>query len=893
MDVAELLLDVLLILAFAKVGAEVAERLKVPAVIGEIVAGLALGPSLLDWVHLNDTLRFLAEFGVILLLLQVGMEMDLTEMRRVGSSAFAVAVAGIVLPVGLGYGVAVAFGEAGNPALFLAASLAATSVGITARTFGDLRILASVESRIVLGAAVVDDILGLVILTVVVRIVEQGSVDALAALELLAIAVLFLVVVTALGVRLAPPSFRWLSRNARSSGTLLVAALVVTLGFAFLAHEVELAVIIGAFVAGLALGRTRQAERIERDVSPIAYFFVPIFFVSVGLEVDISSMADGGVLALAGALSAAAIVGKVAGGWLIRRRGVDKLLVGIGMVPRGEVGLIFAAIGLSTGVLDQQLYAALLVVVLLTTILTPPAIRARISTTRSRSARTGARSEPEGGWLRADAGTLSLQARPADPVGLAVALQAAEMAVEDDADDELISWMVDLAGAELEWSAEARSALADVLANGNRRSWRLLDATGLLSAALPDLADEFDRRRRDTTLLDPAHLMRLPVVERLNELLAREGDERARAEAALLAEPRALYLAALSLDLAGDYESPEQAARDLTIDIGADSELAAEVASAAEDAALLRKAAQHLGALAEAVTPDLVAHVASPERARRIYLLGLALADLDATHRAALEELYSALLERLGELEDSSAMGDPVEMRRAQALELTTDPQVASRIAKAPPTLVMMDRPAALAEDLSVLAEGLPEPGEFRVAVSEVPGSDALRVAVAARDTAGLFARVTGALARQGCDLDSAVAAKFADGAAVEVFRIRAGGVPDPDRLPDDILAGFTQPLQSVIPPGTSARIDSDASPWFTVLIAILPDEPGVLARMASALSTRDVIIHGAWVLTDRGLATSRFDLTDAKGRKLGADDAARLLASLSAEPTPPEPSSP
>jgi Kef-type K+ transport system membrane component KefB len=880
MDVAELLVQVALMLLFAKVGAELAERIGVPAVIGEIVAGLVLGPSLLDWVHLGDTVRFLAEFGVILLLVQVGMEMDLAEMRRVGSSAVAVAVAGVGLPMALGFGAATAFGESTNTALFLGAALAATSVGITARTLGDLRMLASVEARIVLGAAVVDDILGLVILTVVVRIVEEGSLDALAALELLGVAVVFLVVLTAVGVRLAPPAFRWLHRNARSSGALEVAALVLTLGFAVLAHEVELAVIIGAFVAGLALGRTRQSERIERDLSPLANFFVPIFFVSVGLEVDVTSMADGAVLALAGALLAAGVVGKLAGGVLVRQRGVDRLLVGIGMIPRGEVGLIFATIGLSTGVLDEQLYAALLVVVLVTTVATPPAIRARIHATRSRSGAATTTTEPEGGWLESLDGVVRLRARPAEQLGLAIALRAAEMAATDEADDDLVAWMVDLAGAELTWTTSARAALADLLANGNRRSWRLLDATGLLAAALVDLADEFDNRRHDTTLLDPAHLMRLPVVERLADLLGEDGDERARAEAALLSDPKALYLAALALDLAADYESPAAAARDLVTSIAASPPTAAEVETTARDAALLRRAAAHLGALSDAVTPDLVAHVGAVDRARRIYLLGLALGDLDATHRAALEELYAALVSHLGELADASHPGDPVELRRAAARELATDARVRARIATAAPVLVVTETPVDLAADLELLAAGRPLPGEHRVRV-HTTGAGEHRVAVAARDTPGLFARVAQALAGQGCDLDSAVGAPFADGAVLDVFRVRAGAAPDADRLPEDILAAFADPLPAEVPPEASIAVDPEASPWFTVCTVTLADRPGALAGVAAALCAHDVSLHRVWVTTRDGIASCRFDLTDHRGRKLAPQASARLAQEL------------
>ncbi len=644
-DIAEILLEVLLILAFAKIGAEISERINVPAVIGEITAGLILGPSLLNWVHLSESIRFLAEFGVILLLLQVGMEMDLREMRKVGGSALGVAIVGIVAPMAMGYGVAVAFGEGTNQALFLGASLAATSVGITARAFGDLKILSSIESRVVLSAAVVDDVLGLIILTVVVGIVESGALDIGEAGKLLLYAILFLSIATALGIRLAPPAFQWLQRNARGSGTMLIAALVVTLALAFLAHEIELAVIIGAFVAGLALGRTKQAERIERDLYPLAQFFVPIFFVSVGLEVDVGSMIQPQVLALAGALLVVAIVGKVAGGYVIRNKGIDKFLVGVGMVPRGEVGLIFAAIGLATGTLDSDLYAALLVVVLVTTVITPPLISMRIKRQRAKTEVPTTTVEPRGGWLKVQEGVVELNAAPADSAALGVALEAARLVAENEPDSALLEWIDQSSDGEHTWTPDSRRRLVRLLSEGNRRSWRLLDATGFLSATLPDLADELDHRRHDTTLLDPAMLMRLPVVERLTELIGPDGDARARSEVALLEDTDLLYLSALALDLASGYEDAPIAAKDLSLDIRMPQGESFRMISSAEDAAAFRIASAQVMGLAEGMQSEAMTEIDTVERARRGYLLALALGFLNTVHRNAIDELYEGVLD--------------------------------------------------------------------------------------------------------------------------------------------------------------------------------------------------------------------------------------------------------
>ncbi|MEO7837460.1 MAG: cation:proton antiporter, partial [Acidimicrobiales bacterium] len=199
-----ILLDILVVLVAAKLAAELAERVGLPAVVGEILAGLAIGPSMLGLVAPSEVLRTLGELGVILLLLQVGLEMDLADLGAVGKASMLVAVVGVALPFVAGFGVMTAFGESGNTAVFVGAALTATSVGITARVFGDLGVLASVEARTVLGAAVADDVLGLIILTVVVRIVSQGSVSVAGVAGVAGLAVAFLVVTAGVGARLSP-----------------------------------------------------------------------------------------------------------------------------------------------------------------------------------------------------------------------------------------------------------------------------------------------------------------------------------------------------------------------------------------------------------------------------------------------------------------------------------------------------------------------------------------------------------------------------------------------------------------------------------------------------------------------------------------------------------------
>ncbi len=401
MSVTSVLLDILIVLIAAKVAAEIAERVGFPPVVAEILAGVVIGPSVFDLVGTEQTLQVLGEIGVILLLLQVGMEMDLGELGAVGRASVSVALVGVAVPMAAGFGVSELFGYDANTALFLGAALAATSVGITARVFSDLRALASVEARTVLGAAVADDVLGLVILTVVVRIVSEGSVSVLSVLGIFAIALAFLVATTAIGSRAAPPLFQFLHRYARSTGTVVALALAFTLAFAELADAAQLAPIVGAFVAGLSLSRSTVSDRISRELAPVGHLFIPVFFLQIGIEVDVNAFFDPKVLAVAGALFAVAVAGKLASAVGAFGSPGDKRLIGLGMIPRGEVGLIFATIGLRETILDQEQYAALLLVVLSTTLLAPPLLRWRLQQMRAgRAERRHPSTAPPGGrWL--------------------------------------------------------------------------------------------------------------------------------------------------------------------------------------------------------------------------------------------------------------------------------------------------------------------------------------------------------------------------------------------------------------------------------------------------------------------------------------------------------------
>ena len=384
-DLALILGNLLIIIIVARLAAELAELIKIPAVLGEIIAGIIIGPSALGLIDpiknldVANMVLLLGEIGVILLLFQVGLEMDLGEMAKVGKPALLVALIGVLVPFAAGFGVASAFGESGKISLFIGAALTATSVGITARVLGDLRALALRESRIVLGAAVADDVLGLIILTVVVKVVTEGSISASVVFETIGLALGFLVITGLLAIYVIPKAFTRIDRVAKSSTTIVAVSFALMLAFSLLANQAKLAFIIGAFMAGLAVGRSQQHERIAEGLNPLGHIFIPVFFASIGINADLDAMFQPSVLALATVLTVVAIIGKLIAGFGIGRSPGDKLLIGIGMIPRGEVGLIFASIGLSKGILDDELYGALLLMVLVTTLITPPLLRLKLA----------------------------------------------------------------------------------------------------------------------------------------------------------------------------------------------------------------------------------------------------------------------------------------------------------------------------------------------------------------------------------------------------------------------------------------------------------------------------------------------------------------------------------
>lgn len=374
MTIAGFLLALIAIFVAAKVFGEIAERLGQPAVLGELLGGVLIGVSGLRLVDPHDvTIHLLSELGVILLLFVIGLETDLKKLMRVGASATAVAVVGVALPLlgGIAFGRLLGMGM--MVSVFLGASLTATSVGITARVLSDLGHLQDDESQIILGAAVVDDIIGLVLLTLCGTLAQGGELTVWGVGRIVLIAFGFVVLAIVIGARLAPMLIRAIDRINMARG-LFFASIVFAFLLAWIAQLVGSAIIIGSFAAGLVLARTHRGKDIMREVHDLSQFFVPIFFVVVGAAVDVRAI-DRQFILIGLGLTAVGVLGKVAAGYVVWKKDVKRLVIGVGMIPRGEVGLIFAQIGLSTKLLSAGLYSAVALMIMLTTFIAPPLLR--------------------------------------------------------------------------------------------------------------------------------------------------------------------------------------------------------------------------------------------------------------------------------------------------------------------------------------------------------------------------------------------------------------------------------------------------------------------------------------------------------------------------------------
>ena len=369
------------------------ERMGLPELVGEITAGIVLGNLALVGIDfevmslLRDSqfMQYAAELGVVLLLFLVGLESNIRELGRVGHNAFMVAMAGVLMPVFLGLGAAMALGFAtGLAAWFIGATLTATSVGITAKTLNEFGVLRTSSSQVILGAAVIDDVLGILLLAVLAGVATTGDISVSGLLTILLKAIVFFAVAMLVGIRVLPTLIRVTSMNKHSSFWTGF-ALCTALTGAYVASLAGLAPIIGAFVAGLLLdethfkvGDTFQLQTVESLIKPITDIMLAIFFVSIGVQVQLKTLLDPSSLLIVMALLLVAVLSKGLAGFVVTGKGFDRAGIGAGMIPRGEVGLIFASFALSHLVFDTEMYSIIIMVVLLSTIMGPILLKTRM-----------------------------------------------------------------------------------------------------------------------------------------------------------------------------------------------------------------------------------------------------------------------------------------------------------------------------------------------------------------------------------------------------------------------------------------------------------------------------------------------------------------------------------
>ncbi|NNG14689.1 MAG: cation:proton antiporter [Gammaproteobacteria bacterium] len=391
MEPHSILLLIAIMLIAARLFAEAARRFNIPPIIGELFAGILVGPSLLGWIEPNAILRLLAEIGIILLLFEVGLETDLGRLVKAGPRAAVLALAGFVLPFLFSFGLShYLFDLSLLVSLFIGGTLTATSIGITVRILADLGRHRGYEAQIVLGAAVLDDILGVILLAVLYEFATEKSIsiDNVGRITLLIMLFLILAPIVAKVLSVLLKHYHGLSETPGLIPVLLMAMILL---FASAAHSMGAPLLIGGFAAGLALSRRfflpfgaalrtdpDFTQHVHKEMKPIIHLFTPLFFIMVGVSLDLSTVDWGSAFIWTFSLSLAvvAILGKVIGGWLLPEPFYRRTLIGMAMVPRGEVGLIFAELGRVAGVLNNEVYAALVIVIAYTTLFSPFWIKA-------------------------------------------------------------------------------------------------------------------------------------------------------------------------------------------------------------------------------------------------------------------------------------------------------------------------------------------------------------------------------------------------------------------------------------------------------------------------------------------------------------------------------------
>jgi predicted amino acid-binding ACT domain protein len=646
-----------------------------------------------------------------------------------------------------------------------------------------------------------------------------------------------------------------------------VVAIGIALGFSVLADKAHLAPIIGAFVAGLALRRIATHERVERDVSSLAQIFVPIFFLNIGISTNIRAMADARVIGVAMLLSVVAIVAKIAAAsGAIGSRG-DKLTIGFGMLPRGEVGLIFASIGLSVGALSEELYGSVLVVVLVTTLVAPPLLRWRLGTqAEAIEDSTALAMRPLEGWVTTIDGQIVLNGSPPVRSLVEIGLASASLAINARPSGQLLDWFALHRNATLSWNDDATIGLLRVLRLGSARSWRFLETIGFIQRALPEVSEAMAARSSDSTELDPTHSLQFPTVEAICLTSHASTDD--------------LVLAAFAKDISDSGANGQGAIARLGLDLATSK----SVLMLLDGSQLLRNIVQSEPLQ---ITPRLLSqianHLKNPLLVEQCRQLVSSRQDLSATQHLALTGVVADVQEVLAhpDLVDSES-NTLVESRLQAALALTTDESIRARITHAPASYALTHTPKQLL-DHALLVEPMPRSGDARIVVLPTTSNDQWLVNIACRDRAALLARLSGALSSLDLNVINAEIATWADGAVLDIFTVQSADEPRIGAVSDAVHRSLqTRNVKtSGGPYKLTVRLDHSAHPWHSIMRVDGDDNTGLLRDITATLAKLKVVIHHAQIVTEQGQVHNMFEVSDAHGRKLSEQASNKIIRAL------------
>ena len=920
LDIVRALIELGAIVVGAQFLSMIAGRFGIPAVVAQIVAGIIAGPTLFNALSSEQPtthvlLMLIGELGALLLLFEVGLEIDLADLRKVGRAAIMVAIVGVALPLVGGWGSSIALGIASPAALLIGGALAATSVGITANVFGELRMLNSTEARVVLGAAVTDDVLGLIVLSIAVPIASGANLSGTDLLVTIVGALAFVGLGGWVATAVLPTLLNRVPHSGSSGDRAFAFGLASMLLIAAAAAMSGLAPIIGAVIAGAAVGRSRHAHRIADGCRPISALFVPVFFVAIGVDTDLRVLASAKSVLMALVLIVVAVIGKVLAGYAAGSSGADRLAVGLGMVPRGEVGLIFASVGRAAGVLDRETYAAVITAVLATTLLAPSLLRSRMR--------------------KVDATRNSLA--PDDALDAAADIDAIidlarRVSAGRTPDAGALRAVASPSTAPADWPASASGDLIAMIGKGAAAALRVLQVGNVFRRCLPAIDNYLNERQSTSFDLDPDAHLRFPTVERTGGIVAEgaaEGTSRIS---------RNLVVAALIVDLFGS-----DAANDDGGAVSAGTQFA-ETLLSPDDSIRALDCVRNAASLARACdTPQSFSNDLVQRFAHDIGDLA-ALDDAVRLARAlgAPHEWYDdALAEMAQEIASVIARAQPhgtvIDAARSAvadaALRVGSGPASGDQALIAQGRLAHISSATILREDPSVLAAAIagvdPLVGPGRVRVFTVPGpGDVTTICVVTRNRAGIAARVCRSFAAFGLDISSATMASWGDGAWLGIFTTpsidrdvdETADADETGRLVSQLTADIGRAViaryrpTSLRPnaaspfglagPGSdiTATVETSPNTGRTLLTITAPDRPALLADLAGAIETRNVRLSGASISTDqpvivgesndrrhvrREMVRDCFEIVHRRGGALSASESRALLGRLGLEQLP------